>query len=210
MAYYEHFPSFLEASGDETYFERLYKEMTGRCIRFPIKMYGKTFMSSRRSCVFSDSVEYHNYREIPNVKWSKSRLMRKLRRMVSEKLKVDFDYVLVHIYEDGRDYIGYHNDSEALDSTVASLSFGATRKFRFRKIVDEEGNKITKGWDDEFELGDGDLFVMWGPLYIIKNKKKVKICEGCQEIYKHSIPKQLRIKKPRINLTFRQRLYSRK
>jgi len=48
--------------------------------------------------------------------------------------------------------------------------------------------KETRGWDYEWDLNAGDLIIM-----------KV----GCQSQYKHTVPKQLRVTKPRLNLTFR-------
>ena len=189
---YEHFPSFVP-----DFFADLYDDVTDKCIRFPIKMYGKTFESRRRSCVFSDSEDMHSYSVINTYDWSESPLIEEIRKKVEGKVGTTFDYVLVHIYEDGNDYIGYHNDSEALESTVASVSFGATRKFRLRKIRDAEGKLIKKGWEAEYLLSTGDLFVMYGP-----SENHL----GCQQIYKHSIPKLLRVKEPRVNLTFRKRI----
>ena len=94
-----------------------------------------------------------------------------------------YDYVLVHIYYSGKGSIAYHNDSEAMNSSIASVSFGSTRKFRFRKIGK------TKGWDHEFRLGSGDLFMMY---------------KGCQSKYMHSVPIERSVKSQRINLTFRK------
>jgi len=79
--------------------------------------------------------------------------------------------------------ISWHNDKEALNTPVASISLGATRLFRFRDI------KETKGWEYELNLKSGDLVYMK---------------EGCQRKYKHAVPVQKKVKDPRINLTFRQ------
>lgn len=101
------------------------------------------------------------------------------------KVVPKFSGCLAHIYRDGKDYIGWHNDREAISpplNHVVSISFGASRKFRFRRIGD------TKGWKHEFNLNSGDMLYMYGE---------------CQQIYKHTVPKQLRIKDGRINLTFR-------
>jgi len=100
-----------------------------------------------------------------------------LRPDLEKKLDFRFDYVLVHIYETGEDHISPHFDSGALNSSIASVSFGAARKFRLRKMEE------TKGWEKEFRLVSGDVIVMWGP-------GKCGDALGCQRIYKHYAPKE--------------------
>jgi hypothetical protein len=185
--------------------EELYADVDHHCRRFQMSIYGRTFPSRRRSCVFtsrpvsppgstadgeSSSQPVQRYKKIPSLDWSESAIIQRIRQQVEEIVRSRFDYVLVHIYESGEDYIGYHTDSEALKTTIVSVSFGATRKFRLRKIRD------TKGWKHEYALKSGDVFVMWGP------RRKGGL--GCQQVYKHSVPRELRVTEPRINLTFRQ------
>lgn len=112
-------------------------------------------------------------------------------KLVEQYTNQKYDYVLVHLYKDGNGAIAWHNDTEAMNSQVASVSLGATRKFRLRKIG------RTRGWNAEFNLGNGDLFIMHGP-----NSKTGR--KSCQELFEHTVPAQKRIKTPRINLTFRQ------
>jgi len=94
-------------------------------------------------------------------------------------------------YKDGESNIGWHADRESLRSNVFSISFGATRKFRFRKI------KETTGWDYELLLQSGDAVLMKAP-----DLPTGRL--GCQSIYKHTVPIQKNVSQPRVNLTFRQ------
>jgi len=137
---------------------------------------------SRRSCLFSlkGNITYNS--GIPPRRWDESPLIMLLKKLVETYCGREVDYCLAHIYTDGSATIGWHNDSEALKSDVLSLSFGAPRKFRFRKIG------TTKGWEHEQVLGNGDLFHMH---------------RGCQEVYEHCVPVETKIKGSRINLTFR-------
>lgn len=97
------------------------------------------------------------------------------------------NYVLVNLYRDGHDYIGAHSDNERdLDvingeNIILSLSFGATRDFIFH-------NKSNTSVKYELPLHHGDLLIMRG-----ETQKK----------WRHSLPKRLKVKEPRINLTFR-------
>ncbi len=63
-----------------------------------------------------------------------------------------------------------------------SLSFGASRVMQFRK------KKGKHPIEAEIILNHGDMLVMY---------------PGCQDEYKHAIPKRKKVKNPRINLTFR-------
>ena len=55
-----------------------------------------------------------------------------IKKSVEDYTKTTFDYCLIHIYRDGHDNIGWHNDKEAMssdknemmDSVIASVSLG--------------------------------------------------------------------------------------
>ncbi len=93
-----------------------------------------------------------------------------------------YDACLVNYYRNGKDYISFHSDDEKnIGASIASVSFGATRRFILKSKAD--GTKI------EFALTSGTVIEMNG---------------GCQKNWLHSVPKQLKVNKHRINFTFRQ------
>lgn len=188
MNYFEYFPRFF----DDLY-PLIYSEVKDKCERYSYFMDDKEYKFNRKSCMFlinEGNIE-GGYGKMSKFFLSKESILEKIKGKIERKFDISFDYVLVHIYEDGNDSINYHNDDEALDSTIASVSFGAARKFRFRRLSQ------TKGFEKEFRLVSGDLVMMWGP-------GKCGDEKGCQRVYKHSVPKELKVKFPRINLTFRQ------
>lgn len=161
-----------------------------------MKEYCKTASSATRiSCVFNgihDRVMDFNYGKLVVYKWMEApSILSEICKIVEMYTNQNYDYVLVHVYPDGLSSIAFHSDNEALGSSVASVSLGATRKFRFRTIG------RTKGWDHEILLNDGDLVVMHGPDPIIGRP-------SCQKIYQHSVPVEKKVKSARINMTFRQ------
>lgn len=88
--------------------------------------------------------------------------------------------VLANFYRDGRDSISWHSDNEkGMGPTIASLSFGASRRFRLREK--------SKGQSVDLILGHGDLLVM----------------HEMQKEWEHCLPKDSKVKEPRLNLTFR-------
>jgi alkylated DNA repair dioxygenase AlkB len=79
--------------------------------------------------------------------------------------------------------MGWHSDDEKMivpKSAIASVSFGATRKFVFKHKKDKTQVSTI--------LENGSLLVMKGETQID---------------WLHALPKSTKIKTPRINLTFR-------
>ena len=96
------------------------------------------------------------------------------------KQKDKFNFCVCNYYENGNNYIGMHSDKGTPEGDiVASLSYGVSRHF---DIKTHDGDKT------RLELNHGDLLIMTG---------------ATQQNSKHGVPKQLKIKEARINLTFR-------
>jgi len=124
-----------------------------------------------------------HYQSIPRYNFNRLDSVEHLKQELEAFSKTSFDYALAHIYLDGNSSIAWHNDKESLIEPIYSVSFGATRKFRLRKIGQ------TRGWEAEFKLAHGDVLQMK---------------RGCQIHYQHSVPKELTVKEPRISFTFRK------
>lgn len=184
--FWTHVPGFIPSYVFQPFYEIL-KEYT-----IPIT---RPLLNGRVSCMFMD---IHNtgstikYDRIKNYKWSEApSILQEICKLVEQYTGKTYDYVLAHIYPSGISGIGWHSDSEALTSDVVSISMGAARKFRFRKIG------RTKGYDHEILLKDGDLLIMKGPDPAVGRP-------SCQEVFMHGVPVEKKVKTPRINLTFRQ------
>ena len=108
-------------------------------------------------------------------------------RAVAERLTGHaYDSVLLNLYRDGRDAMGWHADDErelGPEPAIASVSFGATRRFRLRH---RRGLAATA-----VELAHGSLLSMAGPT---------------QRHYVHAVPRTARAVGERVNLTFRRLL----
>lgn len=94
-----------------------------------------------------------------------------------------FNSCLLNLYHDGNEGMAWHSDDEkslGKDTSIASLSFGAERKFALKHRVSKESTGII--------LEHGSLLVMKG---------------ATQTNWLHSLPKSTKIKTHRVNLTFR-------
>jgi len=107
----------------------------------------------------------------------------KLKQVVELKTGENFNSCLCNLYHNGEETMGWHSDAEKAlkkHGAIASLSFGAERKFAFKHKQTKE--KL------EFLLEHGSLLVMTGTT---------------QEHWLHRLPPTKKIKDPRVNLTFR-------
>ena len=108
-----------------------------------------------------------------------------LRDRCAEAAGDPFDSVLVNRYRDGRDAVGWHADDEpelGPEPVIASLSLGATRRFRLRR-KDGRHDPVTA------DLEHGDLLVMRG---------------ATQVLWEHCLARTARPVGERVNLTFRR------
>jgi alkylated DNA repair dioxygenase AlkB len=106
-----------------------------------------------------------------------------IRRHVETVTGRAFNSVLANLYRDGRDSVGWHRDSDYASGgkpDIASVSFGATRRFELR---DRQGHERAA-----IDLESGSVLVMTG--------------EAIARFW-HRVPKTSRPLGPRVNLTFR-------
>ena len=196
--YWAYYPNLFSA----VTFEEILAEFQPHCKTYTNKIYGKVYEAKRISCVVGANV----YGGLNNIKWKTVPFANQIKAILDNEIMPhfyqpdavgttkpgmvttknrDIYYLLSHIYRKGTDYIGFHNDREALDTPVISVTFapqGIKRKFRFRKMGEKSG------WEKQFELGHGDLLIMKA---------------GCQRKYKHSVPVEKTVIEPRINFTYR-------
>jgi len=106
-----------------------------------------------------------------------------LKLIVEEKTHEKFNSCLLNLYHNGSEGMGWHSDAERdlkKNGAIASLSFGAERKFSFKHKQTKETIHIM--------LEHGSLLVMK---------------DDTQTNWLHQLPPTKLITKPRVNLTFR-------
>jgi alkylated DNA repair dioxygenase AlkB len=108
----------------------------------------------------------------------------RIRDRVAELCSARFNAVLLNLYRDGRDGMGWHADDEAelgRDPVIASVSLGSTRRFCLR-------HRRRRDLKIDVSLAHGSLLCMSGPT---------------QHHWVHALPKTRAAVGERINLTFR-------
>ncbi|MFN8276517.1 MAG: alpha-ketoglutarate-dependent dioxygenase AlkB [Chitinophagales bacterium] len=148
-----------------------------------ITLFGKTITTRRLVAWYGEQPFSYTYSKNTKTAMSYTPLLRKLQDQVSEAAGTSFNSCLLNFYPDGNTGMGWHSDDEPelqLQATIASLSFGAARSFKFRHRKTGETISLL--------LESGSLLLM----------------EGCtQEHWLHQLPVSKKVTAPRINLTFR-------
>jgi alkylated DNA repair dioxygenase AlkB len=148
-----------------------------------MNMYGKQVNFPRLTAWYGDNDKPYSFSGItlaPKV-WTRELL--EIKDKIEPLSKVQFNSVLLNRYRSGNDSISWHTDAEkelGINPVIASVNFGATRKFQLRHIKTKE--KL------EIELTHGSLLIMQGEL---------------QHFWQHQVPKTSKVVNERINLTFR-------
>lgn len=150
-----------------------------------IKMFGKVMPLPRLTAWYGDSNAAYTYSGITNKPLQWSPLLLKLKSAVEDHCKTKFNSVLLNYYRDGSDHMSWHCDNErelGKNPVIASLSFGAKRKFQF-KHKNDKGTEVVS-----IEPDSDSLIIMKGTI---------------QEYWNHRITKTAKPIGPRVNLTFR-------
>ena len=146
-------------------------------------IFGRHIITKRKIAWYGDGNYGYKYSGIIRqaLPWTTELL--ELKQLTEALTHVAYNSCLLNLYHDGEEGMAWHSDDEkelAPGGAIASLSFGAERRFLFR-------HKGTKQLI-ELSLAAGSLLVMRGTT---------------QDKWVHSLPKMKRVTKPRINLTFR-------
>lgn len=146
-------------------------------------IFGKRIITARKVAWYGDSAFSYTYSGTTKQALAWTAELALLKSLVEQITGTRFNSCLLNLYHDGSEGMAWHSDDEkslASDSSIASISLGAEREFRFKHKRHEDKAAVL--------LESGSLLVMQG---------------STQTHWLHSIPKSKKIKTPRINLTFR-------
>jgi alkylated DNA repair dioxygenase AlkB len=184
----ELFPEWIPPGEADELFARL-------LARLPLKqesivLFGREVPQPRLTLWMGEPAAVYRYsgRTFVPVPWDETILA--LRQRIEAAIGERFNSVLANLYRNGLDTMGYHADDEpelGPEPTIASLSFGATRRFVLRPRR-RKGSIPAR----EFQLGNGSLLVMRG---------------RTQRDWVHGVPRERSVAEPRLNLTFRRVLH---
>lgn len=174
---------FPFAMSDRDVFEKLNRETVWQHER--VVVWGKSHLQPRLTAWYGDPGRSYTYSGTVMHPMPWTNLLLAIRRELETLIEERFNSVLLNMYRDQNDRMGFHSDNEpslGTDPTIASLSFGATRTLQFKhKRRKELPTKPVK-------LTSGSLLLMKG---------------STQRNWNHGVNKEAAVCGPRINLTFR-------
>jgi len=160
-----------------------------------IRLFGREVASPRLSCWIGDRGTGYTYSRTRFEPRPWPPALAALRPRVEAACQARFNQtrfnsVLVNLYRDGNDSMGWHSDDEpelGAQPVIASLSLGAERCFRFRRRL-PRGVRATPADTLRLPLPHGSLLCMAG---------------RTQHLYRHDLSKTRAPTAARLNLTFR-------
>jgi len=146
-------------------------------------IFGRHIVTKRKVAWYGDNTYTYTYSNITRqaLPWTDHLLA--LKALTEGLVGARFNSCLLNLYHDGDEGMAWHSDDEKElepGGAIASLSFGAERRFLFRHRESKETIEVL--------LAPGSLLVMQGTT---------------QTHWLHSLPKMKKVKTPRVNLTFR-------
>ncbi len=146
-------------------------------------IFGKKIITKRKVAWYGEKEFEYTYsnttkRALP---WTTELL--ELKNHIEKETGETFNSCLLNLYHSGDEGMAWHSDAEKdlkKNGAIASLSFGAERKFAFKHKETQE--KV-------------ELFLENGSLLVMK--------DTTQSHWLHRLPPTKKVTKPRVNLTFR-------
>jgi alkylated DNA repair dioxygenase AlkB len=146
-------------------------------------IFGKRIITKRKVAWYGNEPFEYTYSSTTKsaLPWTQELLELKL--LTERQTGETFNSCLLNLYHTGEEGMAWHSDAEKVlkkNGAIASLSFGAERKFAFKHKESKETI---------------NLFLQHGSLLLMK--------DHTQTHWLHRLPPTKIINKPRVNLTFR-------
>lgn len=148
-----------------------------------IRLFGREHLIPRLQAFQSDAGIHYTYSGLQLAGESWHPALAELKNRLQYLCGARFNALLLNLYRDGQDAMGWHADNErelGQNPIIASVSLGAERRFRLRHNQSRETHSLP--------LAHGSLLLMAGPT---------------QHHWQHCLPRSKPVQQPRINLTFR-------
>jgi alkylated DNA repair dioxygenase AlkB len=114
------------------YFHSLLQNITSKN---DVVVFGKHIVTKRKIAWYGDSNYQYIYSNTIKQALPWTRELVNLKQIVENLLNTKFNSCLLNLYHDGNEGMGWHSDDEKSiedNSSIASVSLGAERKFSFK------------------------------------------------------------------------------
>jgi alkylated DNA repair dioxygenase AlkB len=146
-------------------------------------IFNKHIITKRKAAWYGDSNYAYTYSNATKYALPFTKELLELKAITEVLTQTTYNSCLLNLYHNGDEGMAWHSDDEKTlqkEGAIASLSFGAERKFSFKHKKTKETVSLL--------LENGSLLVMKGTT---------------QNNWLHRLPPTKKIHQPRVNLTFR-------
>jgi len=146
-------------------------------------IYGKKIITKRKVAWYGEKEYEYTYSNTTKHALPFTKELVYLKTKVEQETGETFNSCLLNLYQNGNEGMAWHSDGEKdlkKYGAIASLSFGAERKFSFKHKETKE--KV-------------EMILEHGSLMVMKDETQV--------FWLHRLPPTKKVFEPRINLTFR-------
>lgn len=176
-----YYGQIFNSEKSEEYWSKLLTEIDWR--HDEIMLFGKKIITKRKVAWYGEKPFEYTYSKTTKkaLPWTKT--LAEIKHEIEFRTNETFNSCLLNLYHNGNEGMGWHSDAEKdlkENAAIASLSFGATRKFVFKHKESKE----------KVEL-------------LLENASLLLMKDITQKNWLHSLPPSKKILTPRINLTFR-------
>lgn len=174
------YDNFFNKEESDHYYNTLLQQTQWQ--EYEMEIYDKVHTVPRMICWYEDKENPGADQSRPD--WTPELLA--IKERVETETQIKFNSVLLNLYSNGKDGVGWHSDHEknfGKNAIIGSVSFGETRMFRLRHKFKKDVPQV------EIPLHHGSFLLMG---------------ETTQNFWQHQVPKTSKDILPRINLTFRR------
>ncbi len=176
-----YYGEIISQAESDLYFDSLLTEIDWRFDQAVIL--GKHIETKRKVAWYADQPFSYTYSNITKHALPWTQTLDVLKTIVENKTGGKYNSCLLNLYHNGSEGMAWHSDGEKdlkKNGAIASLSFGASRRFAFKHKNTKEVVSL--------DLKAGSLLVMKGET---------------QQNWLHRLPPTKKVQDARINLTFR-------
>lgn len=176
-------PDFYRKPDTDVLMQRLLDETVWQ--QETITLWGKQHLQPRLSAWYGDADSHYSYSGVVLAPHPWTPTLLRIKTDVEAATGHGFNSVLLNLYRDENDSVGWHSDAEpelGRRPVIASLSLGERRTFRLRHKSRKDLKSLL------LDLTDGSLLLMAGET---------------QHAWQHAVMKEREPCGQRINLTFR-------
>lgn len=146
-------------------------------------IFGKLMVTKRKVAWYAEQPFEYSYSNTTKIALPFTEELLRLKELVERETQETYNSCLLNLYHNGSEGMAWHADGEKdlkKNGAIASLTFGAERKFAFKH---KESREV---------IG---LILQHGSLLVMK--------DTTQSYWLHRLPPTKKVHRPRINLTFR-------